>query len=78
MRSKGVKLYHGTNYSSTINIITNGIDLRYSKPYLDFGSGFYTTPNYDHAAFSALRATDKFNNRYRKYEEPYIVTMKFE
>ena len=72
-----MKVYHGTNYSSAINIMTNGIDLRYSKKYLDFGVGFYTTPSYDHAAFSAIRATDKFNNRYRKREEPYIVTMDF-
>lgn len=72
-----MRLYHGTNYSSAINIITNGIDLKYSKPYLDFGAGFYATPNYDHAVCSALRATDKFNNRYKKHEEPYIVTMDF-
>ena len=59
-----MKLYHGTNYSSAINIMTNGIDLKYSKKYLDFGVGFYTTPNYDHAAISAIRATDKFNRKY--------------
>lgn len=76
-REVPVKLYHGTNYSSAINIMTNGIDLRYSKKYLDFGAGFYTTPSYDHAALSAIRATDKFNRKYRKNEEPYIVTMDF-
>lgn len=32
-----MKLYHGTNYSSAINIVNHGIDLKYSKPYLDFG-----------------------------------------
>ena len=72
-----MKLYHGTNYSSAINIMTNGIDLKYSKKYLDFGIGFYTTPNYDHAAISAIRATDKFNRKYRKDEKPYIVIMDF-
>lgn len=72
-----MKLYHGTNYSSAINIMTNGIDLKYSKKYLDFGVGFYTTPNYDHAAISAIRATDKFNRKYRKDEKPYIVIMDF-
>lgn len=72
-----MKLYHGTNCSSAINIITNGIDLKYSKPYLDFGAGFYATPNYDHAVISALRATDKYNRKYRKLEEPYIVNMNF-
>ena len=30
---------HGTNYSSAINIVNHGIDLKYSKPYLDFGPG---------------------------------------
>lgn len=72
-----MKIYHGTNYSSAVNIMANGIDLKYSKKYLDFGAGFYTTPSYDHAAFSAIRATDKFNNRYGKNEEPYIVAMDF-
>lgn len=72
-----MKLYHGTNYSSAINIMTNGIDLKYSKKYLDFGIGFYTTPNYDHAAISAIRATDKFNRKHRKDEKPYIVIMDF-
>lgn len=72
-----MKIYHGTNYSSAVNIMTNGIDLKYSKKYLDFGAGFYATPSYEHAVFSAMRATDKFNNRYGKVEEPYIVTMDF-
>ena len=56
-----MKLYHGTNYSSAINIVNHGIDLKYSKPYLDFGPGFYTTPSYDHAALAALRTTQKYN-----------------
>lgn len=72
-----MKIYHGTNYSSAMNIMTNGIDLKYSKKYLDFGVGFYTTPSYDYAVRSAIRATDKFNKRYGKKEEPYIVTMEF-
>lgn len=56
-----MKLYHGTNYSSAINIVNHGIDLKYSKPYLDFGPGFYTTPSYDHAALAAIRTTQKYN-----------------
>lgn len=51
-----MKLYHGTNRSSAENIFKYGIDLKYSKPYLDFGAGFYTTPSYDHAAITAIRA----------------------
>ena len=68
-----MKLYHGTNYSSAINIVNHGIDLKYSKPYLDFGPGFYTTPSYDHAALAAIRTTQKYNAKNNKNEEPYIV-----
>lgn len=72
-----MKLYHGTNYSSAISIITNGIDLNCSKPYLDFGAGFYTTPSYTHAALSAIRATKKYNAKYGTHEEPYIVKINY-
>lgn len=72
-----MKLYHGTNYSSAMNIVNNGINLTYSKPFLDFGAGFYTTPSYDHAASAAIRATKKYNARYKTQEEPYIVEIDF-
>ena len=63
-----MKLYHGTNYSSAMKIVNNGIDLKYSKSYLDFGAGFYTTPSYEHAVLTAIRATKKYNAIYRKEE----------
>lgn len=72
-----MKLYHGTNCSSAMNIVNNGIDLGFSKPYLDFGAGFYTTPSYDHAATSAIRATKKYNARHNTCEEPFIVEVEF-
>jgi hypothetical protein len=72
-----VKLYHGTNYSSAIDIVNNGICLKYSKLFLDFGAGFYTTPSYDHAAIAAIRATQKYNVKNRTNEEPYIVEVDF-
>ena len=72
-----MKLYHGTNYSSAINIVNHGIDLKYSKPYLDFGPGFYTTPSYDHAALAAIRTTQKYNAKNNKNEEPYIVEVDY-
>lgn len=72
-----MKLYHGTNYSSAMNIVNNGIKLEYSKPYLDFGAGFYTTPSYNHAASAAIRATKKHNAKYSTDEEPYIVEVDF-
>lgn len=72
-----MKLYHGTNYSSAMNIVNNGICLEYSKPFLDFGAGFYTTPSYDHAAAVAIRATKKYNAKHKSQEEPYIVKVNF-
>lgn len=72
-----MKLYHGTNYSSAMNIVSNGIDLKYSKPYLDFGAGFYTTPSYDHAASAAIRTTLKYNAKHETKEEAYIVEVEF-
>lgn len=72
-----MKLYHGINYSSAINIVNNGIQLEYSKPFLDFGAGFYTTPSYDHAALVAIRATKKYNVKHKKQEDPYIVEVDF-
>lgn len=75
-----MKLYHGTNHSSAVNIVGNGIDLKKSKPYLDFGAGFYTTSSYEHAAITAIRVTDKYNarNRYKQAEEPYIVEVDYQ
>lgn len=72
-----MKLYHGTNYSSAINIVNQGINLGYSKRFLDFGAGFYTTPSYAHAASAAIRATNKYNAKYKAEEEPYIVEVDF-
>lgn len=72
-----MKLYHGTNYSSAVDIVKNGICLKYSKLFLDFGAGFYTTPSYDHAAIAAIRATQKYNAKNKTKEEPYIVEVDF-
>lgn len=38
-----MRLYHGTNVSF------DTIDLTKSKPYKDFGRGFYLSPNYEQA-----------------------------
>ena len=72
-----MKLYHGTNYSSAMDICRKGIDLACSKQYLDFGPGFYATPSYQHAAFTAIRRTDARNKRYHLSEEPYIVKFQY-
>lgn len=72
-----MKLYHGTNFSSAMNIVNNGIDLKCSQLYLDFGAGFYTTPSYEHAVLTAIRTTKKYNGRYKKEELPYVVEVDF-
>lgn len=72
-----MKLYHGTNYSAAMDICVNGINLKYSQKYLDFGAGFYTTPSYEQAAVTAIRKTSKYNARNKVHEEPYIVELKF-
>ena len=78
-----MKLYHGTNYSSAINICSNGIDLSCSKPSLDLGPGFYAKPSYHRAAELAVKKTDKVNEQNRKrqknykYEEPYVVQFEY-
>ena len=38
-----MRLYHGTN------VAFDAIDLTKSKPYKDFGRGFYLSPNYEQA-----------------------------
>lgn len=72
-----MKLYHGTNYSSAMDICVNGIDLKNSQLYLDFGAGFYTTPSYEQAAVTAIRKTSKYNVRRKAQEEPYIVELNY-
>ncbi len=71
-------LYHGTNFSAAMNIVNNGIDLSCSQPFLDFGPGFYATPDYYHAAVTAIRKTDKYNRIYKVNERPYIVKIDFQ
>ena len=41
--NKDIVLFHGTNQIGTDSIQEHGVSLRYSKPLLDFGRGFYTT-----------------------------------
>lgn len=68
-----MKLYHGTNYSSAINICQQGIDLSKSLPYLDFGKGFYTTEDKAKAAKRAIKKTADLNRRRGTNEAPWIV-----
>lgn len=38
-------LYHGTDKNSALDIERNGVDLSKSRPFSDFGRGFYLTDN---------------------------------
>lgn len=54
-------LYHGTIDKYASNIVCFGVDLSKSKHYLDFGPGFYTTPNKDFAIATAKNHARKYN-----------------
>ena len=56
-------VYHGTILNYAINIFENGIDLSKSKQYLDFGRGFYATPDKEMAIDMAFRAMAKAEKR---------------
>lgn len=64
-----MKLYHGTDRSSAMNIIMKGIDLSKGNENLDFGKGFYTTPDLYKAEKRALMKAKQ------NVKEAYIVTM---
>jgi len=70
-----MKLYHGTNQSSALNICVNGINLLCSAKYLDFGVGFYTTKDEYKAIKRARKKTDDFNKRCKTNEVPYVVEL---
>lgn len=63
-----MKLYHGTILSSAMNIIENGIDLNCSQKMLDFGRGFYTTPDKVHAYKTAKNKALRYNRKNGKSE----------
>lgn len=68
-----MKLYHGTVSSSALNIIDEGINLKCSQELLDFGRGFYTTPNKEHAIKTAKNKTLRYNRKYRKAELAAVI-----
>lgn len=70
-----IKLYHGTNQSSALSIINDGIDLSKSKKFLDFGPGFYMTDNIKKAENWARRKAYILNKRHMLSEKSCIVTI---
>lgn len=47
-----MKLYHGSNCRIVI------VELSFSRRYMDFGAGFYLTPDFQRAVTMANRATE--------------------
>ena len=43
-------LYHGTDEAAAASITANGVSLRFSRAFLDFGRGFYMTTSREQAA----------------------------
>lgn len=54
-------LYHGTMDMYAQSILCDGILLSKSKPYLDFGPGFYTTPDQTFALNTAHFRAKRYN-----------------
>ena len=54
-------LYHGTIDKYAADIIYNGVNLAKSKKHLDFGPGFYTTPDEQFAIDTAKRRAKSYN-----------------
>lgn len=69
-----MKLYHGTILNHQIDIEKNGINLEKSKSFLDFGRGFYTTPDFKMAKDMAL----KIAKRNKRLNNPFPTVLCFE
>lgn len=72
-----MQVFHGTILSHAFNIIDKGIDLNKSKNFLDFGKGFYTTPDYEMAKDMANRVAAYAMKNYR-LENPFPAVVAFE
>ena len=68
-----MELYHGTTKQSAKSICEGAIDVNYNKHRrLDFGPGFYTTPDIDRARAWAMRKANTRNDL------PALVIIKFD
>jgi hypothetical protein len=57
-----ITLYHGSSYDF------DTIDLRQGRPYKDFGRGFYTSADIDHAKSMAERNADMRKSKLRRVD----------
>ena len=67
-------LYHGTIDRYAADIVAHGIDLSKSKPHLDFGPGFYTTPDFQFALETARSRANRYNS-FRPEQKPVIPSV---
>ena len=63
-----ITLYHGTIYEF------DKIDVTKGKPFKDFGIGFYTSQDEDHAIWLALRNKHIEERRLSKYGKQKVIT----
>lgn len=63
-------LYHGTSEKDAKDIIENGISVFIGKKRVDFGQGFYTTPDKQTAIRWAIRKS--------QYEKPALIGVNFD
>ena len=72
-----MEVYHGTILNFALNIEENGIDLTKSNEYLDFGRGFYVTPDKKMAENMAKRVAVRYL-RTIKNPIPAVVTFEYD
>lgn len=74
-----MEVYHGTIDICSRNILSNGISIAKGKPRVDFGQGFYTTPNRRFAESTALNKMEK-NNLYKGegFCKASVITYEFD
>ena len=69
-------VYHGT-VSVHKESIESGIDINKGYKSVDFGQGFYTTPDYHQALNIALARTNAYNLRHKKGSVAYPMVITF-
>ncbi len=70
-----MKVYHGTTLRNAIDICNAGIDLSKSNLHLDFGKGFYVTPDLEMAKNMAYRVAAR--DRQAKITFPTVVCFEY-
>ena len=57
-----ITLYHGSSYDF------DSIDLQHGRSYKDFGQGFYTSANINHAKSMAERNAEMRKSKLRRFD----------